>query len=171
MQPYAFRFLRRGVVLLHFLFAEMGALVARVLFCRTRFLFDPFPFIRIPIAAKESCSHMEKYTRESVLVLLRTKYDALCAAGENRYPRRSDFSAAEVCAVKAYLGPWPRALESAGIKPPRQDDRLARNREKRIRAKRNRRLQGVLLDAANADTAPQAKTENDPHIPATIEQK
>lgn len=157
--------------MLHFLFAEMGALVVRVLFCRTRFLFDPFPFIRIPIAAKESCSHMEKYTRESVLVLLRTKYDALCAAGENRYPRRSDFSAAEVCAVKAYLGPWPRALESAGIKPPRQDDRLARNREKRIRAKRNRRLQGVLPDAANADTAPQAKTENDPHIPVTIEQK
>lgn len=83
---------------------------------------------------------MEKHSRESVLALLHGKYAALCAAGENRYPRRSDFSDAEVCAIKAFLGPWPRALEAAGIKPPRNDDRLARNREKRIRAKRNRRL-------------------------------
>lgn len=83
---------------------------------------------------------MEKHTRESVLALLHGKYVSLCASGENRYPRRSDFSDPEVCAIKAFLGPWPRALETAGIKPPRNDDRLARNREKRIRAKRNRRL-------------------------------
>ena len=68
---------------------------------------------------------MEKHTRESVLALLHGKYVALCAAGENRYPRRSDFSDPEVCAIKAFLGPWPRALEAAGIKPPRNDDRLA----------------------------------------------
>lgn len=87
---------------------------------------------------------MAKYTKESVLVLLRNKYETLCATGEKRYPRRSDFSDEEVCAIKAYLGPWPRALESAGIKQQRNDDRLARNREKRIRAKRNRRLQRAL---------------------------
>lgn len=94
----------------------------------------------------------DKYTKQSVQALLRDKYDALCAAGENRYPRRSDFSDAEVCAIKAFLGPWPRALESAGIKPPRNDDRLARNREKRIRAKRNRRLQAKATAAASPTT-------------------
>ena len=82
---------------------------------------------------------MGKYTKETALILLRNQYAALCAAGEDRYPRRTDFSDKEVCAIKAFFGPWPRALEAAGIKPVRSDDRLARNREKRIRAKRNRR--------------------------------
>ena len=95
---------------------------------------------------------MEKHSRESVLALLHGKYAALCAAGENRYPRRSDFSDAEVCAIKAFLGPWPRALEAAGIKPPRNDDRLARNREKRIRAKRNRRLREKVCDPTRSST-------------------
>ncbi len=95
---------------------------------------------------------MEKHSRESVLALLHGKHAALCAAGENRYPRRSDFSDAEVCAIKAFLGPWPRALEAAGIKPPRNDDRLARNREKRIRAKRNRRLREKESDPTRSST-------------------
>ncbi len=47
-------------------------------------------------------------------------------------------SQSEVVAIKAHLGPWPRALESAGIKPSRDDDRMQKNREKRIRAKQNR---------------------------------
>jgi hypothetical protein len=43
-----------------------------------------------------------------------------------------------VVAIKAFLGPWPRALEKAGIKAPREDDKLEKNKEKRIRAKRRR---------------------------------
>ncbi|MBQ3848040.1 MAG: hypothetical protein II748_04225, partial [Clostridia bacterium] len=39
-------------------------------------------------------------------------------------------------AVKAFLGPWPRALEKAGLKEPRDDDRKLKTVEKRIRAKR-----------------------------------
>ena len=58
--------------------------------------------------------------------------------GLSRYPQRSDFEEREVVAIKAFLGPWPRALEAAGIKPPRDDDRASKNREKRIRAKRAR---------------------------------
>ncbi|MBQ8248752.1 MAG: hypothetical protein IJY93_02560, partial [Clostridia bacterium] len=58
---------------------------------------------------------------------------------KSRYPRRSDFSDSETVAIKAFLGPWPRALEAAEIKPIRDDDRKARNLEKRIRAKRRRR--------------------------------
>ena len=76
-----------------------------------------------------------KLTREDCLALLREKYSLLNEQGENRYPKRSDFSEAQVVAIKAFLGPWPRALEAAGVKPPRQDDRQQKNKEKRIRAK------------------------------------
>lgn len=79
-----------------------------------------------------------EYTKDDCLRLLREKSCALSAAGEDRLPRRADFSDAEVCAIKAFLGPWPRALEAAALKPPRPDDRLTLNREKRIRAKRRR---------------------------------
>ena len=69
-------------------------------------------------------------------MLLKNKYIALQSSGKLRYPQRSDFDEREVVAIKAFLGPWPRALEAAEIKPPRNDDRLQRNKEKRIRAKR-----------------------------------
>ena len=39
-------------------------------------------------------------------------------------------------AIKAFLGPWPRALEAAGLKEPRDGARIRHNVEKRIRAKR-----------------------------------
>ena len=78
----------------------------------------------------------KKYKKEDCIILLQNKYQALQKEGFSRYPQRSDFSDREVVAIKAFLGPWPRALEEAGIKPPRDDDRQARNREKRIRAKR-----------------------------------
>ncbi len=66
------------------------------------------------------------------------KQEALKLAGLSRYPQRSDFEDEEVCAIKAFLGPWPRALEAAGLKPPRDDDRRQRSAEKRVRAKRHR---------------------------------
>ncbi|MBQ9750273.1 MAG: hypothetical protein IJV87_06820, partial [Clostridia bacterium] len=71
-------------------------------------------------------------------VLLNEKYKELQSQSIERYPQRSDFSDREVVAIKAFLGPWPRALEAAGIKPPRDDDRPQRNKEKRARAKRTR---------------------------------
>ncbi len=79
-----------------------------------------------------------KYTKELTVALLLQKQDELTAAGLSRYPRRSDFSDEEVVAIKAFLGPWPRALEAASIKPPREGDRLAKNRERRARAKLRR---------------------------------
>lgn len=79
-----------------------------------------------------------KLTKEDCLTLLREKYALLQEDGECRYPKRSDFSEREVVAIKAFLGPWPRALESAGVKPPRAEDRKALNREKRIHAKQRR---------------------------------
>ena len=80
----------------------------------------------------------QKITRSRALELLKEKQEELNRLGEARYPKRSDFSDAEVVAIKAFLGPWPRALEAAGIKAPRDDDRKERNKEKRIAAKRAR---------------------------------
>ncbi len=77
---------------------------------------------------------MSKYTRDDTVALLKNKYAML-----GRLPMRSDFDEQEVVAIKAFLGPWPRALEAAGLKEPRSTDRLELNRQKRIRAKRNRR--------------------------------
>lgn len=58
-----------------------------------------------------------KLNREDCIKLLIDKYIKLQNLGENRYPKRLDFSQEEVVAIKAFLGPWPRALETAGIKP------------------------------------------------------
>ena len=80
----------------------------------------------------------KKYNKEDCLILLQNKYRELQTEGLDRYPQRSDFEDREVVAIKAFLGPWPRALEAAGIKPPRDDDRPQRNKEKRARAKRTR---------------------------------
>ena len=52
-------------------------------------------------------------------------------------------SAAAKLSAQAHLGPWPRALEAAGLKPPRSFDRIERNREKRRAAKRRRRECGA----------------------------
>ncbi len=35
-----------------------------------------------------------------------------------RLPMKSDFDAATLSRIKAFLGPWPRALEAAGLKEP-----------------------------------------------------
>ena len=80
----------------------------------------------------------KKYNKEDCLLLLNEKYRELQKQGIQRYPQRSDFNEREVVAIKAFLGPWPRALEASGLKPPRDDDRLQKNKEKRIRAKQAR---------------------------------
>lgn len=81
----------------------------------------------------------KKYTKDDCLLLLNEKFAELTEHGDKRYPKRSDFSEQAVVAIKAFLGPWPRALEAAGVKPPRDGDRKQKNREKRAKAKRARR--------------------------------
>ena len=80
----------------------------------------------------------KKYKKEDCILLLQNKYKELQEQGLSRYPQRSDFEDREVVAIKAFFGPWPRALEAAGVKPPKDEDRSQRNKEKRIRAKQNR---------------------------------
>ena len=77
----------------------------------------------------------EKLTKQDCIELLVCKHTAL---GGARYPKRDDFSEREVVAIKAHLGPWPRALEAAGIKPVRDDGRAEKNKQKHIRSKRLR---------------------------------
>ena len=47
--------------------------------------------------------------------LLRDKYTEL-----GRLPTKKDFDAVACSQIKAYLGPWPRALEAAGLKEPKE---------------------------------------------------
>ena len=47
--------------------------------------------------------------------LLRQKYAEL-----GRMPTKKDFDSASCAQIKAYLGPWPRALEAAGLKQPKE---------------------------------------------------
>ncbi|MCR5150407.1 MAG: hypothetical protein K6B52_04180 [Clostridiales bacterium] len=55
--------------------------------------------------------------RADCVQLLKKKYEEITENGEKRYPSRKDFSQEEVNAIKSFLGPWPRALEFAGLKP------------------------------------------------------
>ena len=43
-------------------------------------------------------------------------------------PTKADFEAVEKIRIKAALGPWPRALEAAGLKEPREKKTNARRR-------------------------------------------
>ena len=45
---------------------------------------------------------------------LQKKYNEL-----SRLPKKDDFDEKTRSRIKAYLGPWPRALEAAGLKTPR----------------------------------------------------
>lgn len=96
-----------------------------------------------------------KYCREDCIALLREKQEQLRQSGESRFPQRADFSAEEVIAIKAFLGPWPRALEAAGLKEPRPE--LAEKKlEKRRRSQQRKRT--ARQEKASVDTA---KTRNE----------
>ena len=72
--------------------------------------------------------------REYAIELLKNKSSEL-----GRLPKRADFSDSDVCLIKQKLGPWPRALEAAGLKEPPAVSRIDKNREKRARAKQKRK--------------------------------
>lgn len=57
-------------------------------------------------------------------------------AALGRIPKKEDFDEATRSRIKAYLGPWPRALEAAGLKEPRP--KPARNRKRRPRSNHQR---------------------------------
>lgn len=57
--------------------------------------------------------------------LLREKYKEL-----GRLPKKEDFDEPTRSRIKAFLGPWPRALEAAGLKEPRIIPKKSKKRKK-----------------------------------------
>lgn len=90
----------------------------------------------------------QKYTKEACILLLKAKYAELQFSSAVRYPKKSDFTEEEVSYIKAHLGPWPRALEKAEIKPLRDDGVTEKRFEKRITAKR-RKTQAKIRSKQN----------------------
>lgn len=76
---------------------------------------------------------MSEKAKEEYLELLRT-----VAIKEKRLPKKSDFSENDVNRIKGFFGPWPWALEAAGLKDSKQEERKQRNYKKRQRSKERR---------------------------------
>ncbi len=74
----------------------------------------------------------EKY--EKAVFMLREKREQT-----GRLPVRSDFEPDEACFIKQKLGPWPRALEAAGLKEPPEISSKEKSRLKRKRAEKRRK--------------------------------
>lgn len=75
--------------------------------------------------------------KEDCITILCEKKKELEKNGVLRFPARSDFTNEEIVAIKAFLGPWPRALEAAGLKdadPTREEEK----KKKRIELKRKK---------------------------------
>ena len=99
--------------------------------------------------------------KEQAITLLREKQELLLQNGITRLPQRSDFTAEEVQCIKAQFGPFPRALEAAGLKEPRCDDRSQRQLEKRIAAKRRRTAAKIAAAASKTDTMDSQETKSE----------
>lgn len=56
----------------------------------------------------------------------------LCEKAEElgRLPKKDDFDEITRSRLKAFLGPWPRALETAGLKEPRAVREKSKKRKK-----------------------------------------
>lgn len=57
---------------------------------------------------------------------------------EGRLPKKADFSEYDVMRIKGLFGPWPWALEAAGLKEPKHLQKAQKNREKRLSKKEKR---------------------------------
>ena len=73
--------------------------------------------------------------REKCIALLRKK-----AEENGALPKRSDFTPEEVNLIKQKLGPWPRALEAAGLKESTGKSAAEKSKEKRERARKALKL-------------------------------
>lgn len=78
----------------------------------------------------------DRLTKDGCIALLQRKKEEL---GEP--PKKSDMEEHEVAMIKSYFGPWPRALEQAGIKQISEGriHRIELKEQKRIRQKQSRR--------------------------------
>lgn len=56
-----------------------------------------------------------------------------------RLPHKSDFDDVTLSRIKAFLGPWPRALEKAGLKEKRNPAKTESSRRKKKNKKRSKK--------------------------------
>lgn len=56
----------------------------------------------------------------------------------DRIPKKEDFDEVTRSRIKAFLGPWPRALEAAGLKEPVVKPEKSKKRKKSGKAKDQR---------------------------------
>ncbi len=56
--------------------------------------------------------------------LLRDKFEET-----GRIPKKEDFDTVTLSRIKAFLGPWPRALEAAGLKETKPVKRAKKRRK------------------------------------------
>ena len=75
----------------------------------------------------------EDIKRTHAIELLIAKKNEL---GDDMLPKKSDFTEQEVSLIKQKLGPWPRALEAAGLKEKPAFSSKEKNRIKRERIKK-----------------------------------
>ncbi len=73
------------------------------------------------------------FTRDDCFKLIQSKAREL-----ERLPKKSDFDIETASIIKSYFGPWPRALEAAGVKKS-DPERLEKKREKRRHARENQK--------------------------------
>ncbi|MCD8026601.1 MAG: hypothetical protein LUF33_06670 [Clostridiales bacterium] len=66
------------------------------------------------------------------------------AAQLGRLPKKTDFDSKDACFIKQKLGPWPRALETAGLKPhpavsTKEKSKIKRERISRAKKELNKK--------------------------------
>ncbi len=59
------------------------------------------------------------------------------ATKQNRLPKKEDFDEVTRSQIKAYLGPWPRALESAHLKQPKEKQHNKRKKTNKSKLSNN----------------------------------
>lgn len=74
---------------------------------------------------------MAESKRAWAVELLRQKAEDL-----GRNPKKEDFDETTRARIKAFLGPWPRALEAAGLKAPKSESK-SKKKKRRDRANIN----------------------------------
>lgn len=104
---------------------------------------------------------MPKLSSEECIALLKNKSEELTAAGKPPYPKRADFTEDEVIAIKSYFGPWPRALEAAGVKEV-DPARLEKKKRRRIKMKRRKTQKKIEAKRKKAAEATENKQDCDP---------
>lgn len=90
--------------------------------------------------------------KEAAANLLRQKADEL-----GRIPKKEDFDVVSVSRIKAYLGPWPRALEYAGLKIAK--NKPAKSKKRKSGKSKEQRLTALKKLEKNRCKSEQHETE------------